>query len=67
MRKIEEPSWERSASWRRRRGVGNFLWGGLWGRGRVVVVGDGGGGSAVSGGRGLDDDMAGDIVWFCRK
>ena len=79
VRKIEEPSWERSASWRRRRGVGNFLWGGLWGRGRgvvvvavvvvvvvaVVVVVDGG--SEVSGGRGLGDDMAGDMVWSCRK
>ena len=71
MRKIEEPSWERSASWRRRRGVGNFLWRCGWGRGRgvvvfaFVVVDDGG--SEVSGGRGLGDDMAGDIVWFCRK
>ena len=34
-RKIEEPSCERSVSWRRRGGVGNFLG---WGVGSVVVV-----------------------------
>ena len=48
-------------------GGGEFSLGRVVGEGRVVVVGDGGGGSAVSGGRGLYDDMAGDIVWFCRK
>lgn len=56
-RKIEEPSWERSRSSRRRRGVGKGCLGGM---GRVVGVGVGEGWEVESGGEG----MAGDIVGF---
>jgi len=55
-RKIEAPSWERSWSWRRRRGVGNFC---LRTMGAVVVDVGGSGVDDVGGGF---DDMAGDIV-----